>query len=199
MRSINHSRVQGGQLAAALTAGAAILLAGCGGSAKHAGGAQPSAAAAGSGHATVDTAFAKRAAAACRQGNQLNLNSNGPPPPPNFNPRHPDVAEMPAMGRAVASGVTPAREALRLTERLGQPTRGAAAWNQFLAAADAWVQELQAQASTLEHAQVKPFITTTHVLQSDLDHYRGAAVNAGVRDCGGIFGPQGGPPPPPGG
>lgn len=180
----------GGLCPAALSCCVLVLVAGCGGTTHRGGSNAGKANAAGSTSHRVDTAFAARATAACQQGNQLNMGGS-PPPYPKFDPQQPDVAELPAMGRWIETGVAPARQALSLAERLGQPASGAAAWNRFLTAADSWLVELQTQATSAEHGQVQQFIATTRALQTDLDGYRGAAVNAGVPDCGGIFGPQG--------
>lgn len=148
-------------------------------------------------HSVVDAAFAQRATVACQQANQLNLNApSSPPPYPRFNPQRPTASEMPAMGRWIQNGIPLERQALNLAEKLGQPSSGAASWNRFLTAADQWVKELQTQATAAERAQVEPFVTSTRVLQSDLNAYRSAAVKAGVPACGGIFGPQGPAPEP---
>jgi hypothetical protein len=190
MRPKNQPRARRPPLAAAVITSVAIgVLAGCAGSSKTVNG-HASTTAAGR---AVDATFAKRAAVVCLQGRQLNL--GGPPPYPNFHPLHPTVSEMPAMGSWIQTGISPARHALRLVERLGQPSSGRAAWGGFVTAADRFVNELQTQAAAAQHTQVKAFITSAHVIAADQTAYLSAAAKTGVPQCADIFGPSGPPPP----
>jgi hypothetical protein len=130
----------------------------------------------------VDASFRAKIAVTCKSAGNA-LHAAGSFPFPNFDPQHPVVKDLPAIGHYEAKTV-PALQAWRTAlHALGQPASGSAAWKTFLADVDQSVTSDIAQEQAALRSNSATFTQTYQDLTSHSPGDAQAAAAIGLPNC----------------
>jgi hypothetical protein len=130
----------------------------------------------------IEPSFQARATAICISTGAA-LRAEGSFPFPNFDPEHPDAAQLPAIATFEAKTVANEQSWQKQLHALGQPNIGAAAWNTFLAAVDSNVVSTVAQQRAAQTGDSAAFTQTFHDLTAQGPGDTKAAVAIGAPIC----------------
>ncbi len=130
----------------------------------------------------VDASFRAKVAATCKKAGDA-LHADGSFPFPNFDPQHPVVKDLPAIGRYEAKTVGALQTWRTSLHALGQPASGSAAWTTFLAAVDRTVTSDIAQEHDAQRSNSAAFTQTYQDLTSHGPAATQAAAAIGLPNC----------------
>jgi hypothetical protein len=142
------------------------------------------------GHATATSSTAARAANAAFVARAVAIctkpgPATGPFPYPSFQPLHPNVSELPAIGRYFehANALSTLRSRLAELHALGSPAADSSDWQALLAAKQANINAAAAQYRAALASDARTFVTTVKSITAAAEHERAAASRVRAPAC----------------
>jgi hypothetical protein len=130
----------------------------------------------------VDSGFRAKVAATCKAAGST-LKAQGPFPFPTFDPEHPLVTDLGAIGAYESKTVTALQAWQQALHALGTPTAGSGAWSTFLTAVDRNLASTIDQQRAAKQGDSTAFTKTYHDLTSHAQTDTQSAAAIGLPSC----------------